>query len=279
MEIQRKPGIKDVQSFFHKTSAIFAAIVIPIELIVSILVYKYVMGDPSHFMGNNPANNPLTGDYLGMIYKGGITIPVLMTFFLVVITFFVERLWTLRKARGKTNPLEFVSNIKEHVSSLSIIAAKKECDLQQGSMANVIRAGLERYQELEKHKELDMDKKTMGLQKEFEEATEMEMPILERNLVILSTITSIATLTGLLGTVLGMVKAFAALAHEGAPDAIGLAKGISEALMSTALGISISMLTIVLYNYLTTRIDNLMYLTAETGQMIVRTLTHHQSDE
>ena len=113
----------------------------------------------------------------------------------------------------------------------------------------------------------------------FEETTEMEMPILERNLVILSTIASIATLTGLLGTVLGMVKAFAALAHEGAPDAIGLAKGISEALMSTALGIGISMLAIVLYNYLTTRIDNLMYLTAETGQMIVRTLTHHHSDE
>jgi biopolymer transport protein ExbB len=279
VEIQRKPGIKDVRSFFHKTSTIFAAIVIPVELIISILVYKYVMGAPSHFMGNNPANNPLSGDYLGMIYKGGVTIPVLMTFFLVVITFFVERLWTLRKARGKTNPLEFVSNLKEHVSSFSIIAAKKECDLQQGSMANVIRAGLERYQELEKHKELDMDKKTLGLQKEFEEATEMEMPILERNLVILSTIASIATLTGLLGTVLGMVKAFAALAHEGAPDAIGLAKGISEALMSTALGIGISMLTIVLYNYLTTRIDNLMYLTAETGQMIVRTLTHHHSDE
>ena len=279
MEIQRKPAIKDVRSFFHKTSTIFAAIVIPVELIVSILVYKYVMGDPSHFVGNNPANNPLSGDYLGMIYKGGITVPVLMTFFLVVITFFVERLWTLRKAQGKTNPLEFVSNLKAHVSSFSIIAAKKECDLQQGSMANVIRAGLERYQELEKHKELDMDKKTLGLQKEFEEATEMEMPILERNLVILSTIASIATLTGLLGTVLGMVKAFAALAHEGAPDAIGLAKGISEALMSTALGIGVSMLAIVLYNYLTTRIDNLMYLTAETGQMIVRTLTHHHSDE
>jgi biopolymer transport protein ExbB len=237
------------------------------------------MGDPSHFVGNNPANNPLSGDYLGMIYKGGITIPVLMTFLLVVMTFFVERLWTLRKARGKTNPLEFVSNLKEHVSSFSIISAKKECDMQQGSMANIIRAGLERYQELEKQKELDMDKKTQGIQKEFEEAIEMEMPILERNLVILSTIASIATLTGLLGTVLGMVKAFAALAHEGAPDAIGLAKGISEALMSTALGIGVSMLTIVLYNYLTTRIDHLMYLTAETGQMIVRALTHHHSDE
>ena len=279
MEIQSKPGIKDIRSFFHKTSTIFAAIVIPVELIVSILVYKYVMGDPSHFVGNNPANNPLSGDYLGMIYKGGITIPVLMTFLLVVITFFVERLWTLRKARGKTNPLEFVSNLKEHVSSFSIISAKKECDMQQGSMANIIRAGLERYQELEKQKELDMDKKTQGIQKEFEEAIEMEMPILERNLVILSTIASIATLTGLLGTVLGMVKAFAALAHEGAPDSIRLAKGISEALMSTALGIGISMLAIVLYNYLTTRIDHLMYLTAETGQMIVRTLTHHHSDE
>lgn len=266
-------------SNFHRTSTIFVSIVIPAELIVSIVVYKYILGNPSHFIGSNPANNPLSGDYLGMIYKGGFTVPVLLTFFLVVMTFFLERLWTLRKARGKRNPVEFVSTVKAYVSKLNIDAAKKECDLQSGSIANVIKAGLEKYQELEKHEALDIGKKSLALQKEFEEASEMEVPILERNIIILSTIGSIATLTGLLGTVSGMIKAFAALAHAGAPDAIGLATGISEALMSTALGISISMVAIVLYNFLTTRIDHIMFLTAEASQAIVRTFFYNHLDE
>ena len=277
MEAQKEPE-KSV-SVFHKTSTVFATIVIPVELIIGIVVYKYVLGDPSHFMGNNPANNPLSGDILGLIYKGGITVPFLITFFLVVLTFFIERLWTLKKARGNSNPVVFVSKIKKHVTDFNIDAAKKECDLQQGSIASVIRAGLERYEKIVKHKEIDIDKKTLALQKELADASEMEIPMLEKNIIILSTIASIATLTGLLGTVLGMVKAFAALAHAGAPDAVGLATGISEALMSTALGMITSMLAIICYNYITTRIDHIMYLTAETGQMIVRTFTYNSSDE
>lgn len=279
MGLQKQTLNTDIRSAFHRTSTIFASIVIPVEFIVSIIVYKYILGSGSHFIGNNPSNTPLTGDYLGMVYKGGITVPVLITFFLVVITFFIERFWTIRKARGKSNPVEFVSRIKAHVSEYNVEAAKKECDLQSGSIANVIKAGLEKYQELDKHNGLDMEKKTLALQKEFEEASEMEMPILERNTIILSTIASIATLTGLLGTVLGMVKAFAALGHAGAPDAVGLATGISEALMSTALGICISMIAIVLYNFVITRIDHIMFLTAETSQAIVRTFFYNQLDE
>lgn len=279
METQSVTGKKDIKSAFHKTSTIFATIVIPVELIISLIVYKYILGHPSHFIDNNPANSPLPGDYLGIVYKAGVTVPILLAFILIVITFFIERVWTLRKARGKGNPVEFVSSVKEHVSKLNIEAAKKECDQQCGSIANVINAGLERFQEMERHKGLEMEKKAIAIQKEFEEATEMEMPMLERNTVILSTIASIATLTGLLGTVLGMIKAFAALAHAGAPDAVGLATGISEALVSTALGICTSMLSILFYNYITTRIDHIMFLTAETGQAIVRTFTYHHLDE
>ena len=55
MEPQKEPE-KYSQSIFHKTSTIFATIIIPIELIIGILVYKYILGDPSHFMGNNPAD-------------------------------------------------------------------------------------------------------------------------------------------------------------------------------------------------------------------------------
>jgi biopolymer transport protein ExbB len=76
---------------------------------------------------------------------------------------------------------------------------------------------------------------------------------------------------GLLGTVLGMIKAFAALATAGAPDAVALANGISEALINTALGIGTSALAIILYNYFTNRIDSLTYNIDEAGYSIVQT--------
>ena len=279
MEAQKESAEKISGYSLYKTSTVFATIVIPIELIIGIVVYKYILGNPAHFMDNNPANHPLPGDFWGMVYKGGVTVPVIITFFLVVLTFFIERIWTLYKARGNNNPVEFVLNIKKHVSSFDIDEAKKACDEQQGSIANVVKAGLERYEDIRNRKDLTLEQKTLALQKEMDEASEMEIPVLEKNIIILSTIASIATLTGLLGTVLGMIKAFAALAHAGAPDAVGLATGISEALMSTALGISTSMIAILLYNYVTTRIDKIMFLTAEISQAIIRTFSYKHIDE
>jgi len=138
---------------------------------------------------------------------------------------------------------------------------------------------LDKYHELEKTEGLNTEKKVLALQKELEEAETIEMPMLEKNLVILSTIASIATLLGLFGTVLGMIRSFKALAYAGAPDAIGLATGISEALINTAFGIGTSMLAIVFYNYFTTRIDNILFVIAETGQAIVHTFSFHHTDK
>ncbi len=279
MKKEKDPAKKNFNSMSHRASSIFATIAIPVEFIICLIVFDKVMGNPANFIDGNPVNNPITGNYLGIVYKGGYIVPLLMTLFLVVITFFLERLWTLHKAKGKRSPVKFVAGIKENISTLDIAAAKEACDLQCGSLANVIRAGLEKYQEMEKSSGLNVEKKTLALQKELEEASGMETPILEKNLVILSTIASIATLMGLFGTVLGMIKAFAALANAGAPDAVALANGISEALVNTALGIGTSALAIVFYNYFTTRIDHIVYLAAEAGQSIVRTFSFHHSDK
>ena len=117
MKSQNKPE-KSMPSF-HKTSTFFALAVIPFEFFIGIIVYKYVLGDPSHFINNNPASHTLSGDILGMIYKGGITVPFLLTFFLVVMTFFVERLWTLNKARGKSNPYwMYIAEGQEEISRI-----------------------------------------------------------------------------------------------------------------------------------------------------------------
>lgn len=99
------------------------------------------------------------------------------------------------------------------------------------------------------------------------------MPMLQKNLVIISTLASVATLIGLLGTVIGMIKAFAALANAGAPDATALANGISEALINTALGIGSSALAIIFYNYFTNKIDSLTYGIDEAGFSIVNTFS------
>ena len=279
MEKKENPKKKDFNSVSHRASSIFATIAIPVEFIICLVVFNGVMGNPANFIDGNLANNPLSGNYLGIVYKGGYVVPILMTLFLVVVTFFLERLWTLRQAKGKQNPAKFVAKVKQLVASQDIEAAIKECDLQCGSLANIIRAGLEKYQEMGKNGGLTSEKKALALQKALEEAGAMETPILERNLAILSTIASIATLMGLFGTVLGMVKAFAALANAGAPDAVALANGISEALVNTALGIGTSALAIVFYNYCTTRIDHIVYLAAEAGQAIVHTFSLHHNDK
>jgi biopolymer transport protein ExbB len=104
-----------------------------------------------------------------------------------------------------------------------------------------------------------------------EEATSLELPMLEKNLTIIATIASIATLMGLLGTVLGMIRSFAAMANAGAPDATALSTGISEALINTALGIGTSAISIIMYNYFTSSIDDLNYEIEEVGFTITQT--------
>jgi biopolymer transport protein ExbB len=119
--------------------------------------------------------------------------------------------------------------------------------------------------------ELEKEEKILSIQKAFEEAKALEIPTLERNLSIISTIASVGTLIALLGTVIGMIKAFSALATAGAPDAVALSTGISEALINTALGIGTSALSIIFYNYFTTRIDSMSYNIEEAGYSMGQT--------
>ncbi|MEJ0030191.1 MAG: MotA/TolQ/ExbB proton channel family protein [Bacteroidota bacterium] len=182
-------------------------------------------------------------------------------------------MFTISRAKGRGSLNKFVNKIRVLVANGDINNAIAECDKQRGSVASVVKAGLSKYSELSQDKSLDTEKKVLLIQKDIEETTSLEMPMLERNLVIIATIASIATLMGLLGTVFGMINAFAALATAGAPDAVGLANGISEALINTALGIGTSALAIVFYNLFTTRIDALTYSIDEAGYSIVQNFT------
>lgn len=257
-------------SFFESLKSTFATIVIPAEIAIAILIYLYVLGDPGNFQGNDPANHPMPGNYLGIVYKGGFIVPILISLLMMVITFGVERLFTIAKAKGNGNVKNFVLHIRALLSAKNIQQALAECDRQRGSVANVVKAGLQKYVELTGNHSMEEEKKVLMIQKDIEETTQLEMPMLEKNLVIIATIASIATLMGLLGTVLGMIKAFAALATAGAPDSIALANGISEALINTALGIGTSAVAIICYNFFTSRIDALTYSIDEASYSIIQ---------
>jgi biopolymer transport protein ExbB len=253
-------------------SSIFASLAIIICFVVGYLVWEFVMGNPANFEGGDPElGQPLPGNYFGMIYKAGLVVPVLLGLFLMTIVFSFERYFVISKAAGKGNVDAFVTRVQSLLDSGDLDTAIKECDKQQGSVANVIKAGLVKYKEASADTRVDSEKAAIAIQKEIEEATALEMPMLEKNMVIISTLVSIGTLVGLLGTVTGMIKAFAALATGGAPDQAQLANGISEALINTATGIATSAVATVMYNVFTTKIDKLTYSIDEAGYSIVQT--------
>jgi biopolymer transport protein ExbB len=252
-------------------SNLFATLVIPICIVIGIGIFKYVLGDANNFIDNNVENLPKQGNYAGMAYKGGPIVAILIGLLLMTIVFSVERFIVIGKATGKGSLQAFVSKIQGFLKSNNISSAIAECDKQQGSVANVIKSGLKKYSEVESDSRLDTEQSVLAIQKDIEEATTLEMPMLEQNLTVIATLVSIGTLTGLLGTVTGMIKAFAGLANSGAPDQAALAVGISEALMCTATGIGTSTIAIIMYNILTSKIDKLTYAIDEAGFSIVQT--------
>ena len=212
------------------------------------------------------------------VWKGGPVVSVLMALILMLIAYTVERIIALKKAAGKGNIPEFVKNLKQVIENGAIDKAIAQCDAHQSSLAAVLRAVLDRYKKLSEFNVTDREKKISEMEKAVEEATIMEMPLLENNLVAISTIASISTMVGLLGTTLGMIRAFAAMATSGAPDAVQLSLGISEALFNTALGIFGGIIGIVAYNVFTSRVDRFTYMIDEAAFYIIHTLGTGKSD-
>ena len=214
--------------------------------VIAICIYHFLLGNPSNFMNNDPNNHPLPGNFLGTIYKGGIIVPVIQTLLLTVLALSIERYFALRSAFGKGSLVKFVTNIKAALAAGNLQKAQEICDNQKGSVANVVTATLKKYDEMEKDATLSKDQKLLAIQKELEEATALELPMMEQNLPIIGTITTLGTLMGLLGTVI-------------------------EALINTAFGILTGALAVISYNYYTNKIDKLTYSLDEVGFSIVQT--------
>ena len=258
--------------------SIFSAITIVACILIGWLIWNFIMGNGSNFEGGVNTGHPLPGNYLAMVYKGGPIVPVLMGLLLMVVVFSIERFMVITKAAGKGNLDNFMRSITASINNGDIDAAIAACDRQQGSVANAIKSALIKYQEVKREK-MTSEEASETIHKEIEEATSLEMPMLEKNLTILSTLVSLGTLAGLLGTVTGMIKAFGALASAGTPDQALLANGISEALINTATGISTSALAIITYNFFTSKIDTLTYSIDEAGSTIVNTYRRFRGNQ
>lgn len=242
-------------------------------LLLGYVIWRFVIGNVSNFTAPDPdSSHWFWPNHLGakntfaQMYEGGIIVPILIGTFLTTLTFIFERFLTVSKATGTGNVAEFIRKVQYHLANKDVDKAMAECDKQKGSVGNVMKAGLRKYKEMIGNAELTTDQKVLNIQKEVEEATSLELPMLEKNLVFLSTIATIATLIGLLGTVMGMIRAFAALGESGGGEAAQkLSQGIAEALYNTALGIGTSAVAIVFYNIFTTRIDGITYGIDESG--------------
>ena len=230
---------------------LFVTIVSVVALVISIFIYM------------------LLPEY---IRQGGPLVALLIMLSIMSVTFTLERLFTLTRAKGREPAPTFLRKVRQKIDALDVEGAADLCSKQRGSLANVLRAGLDRYAVV-RNTPIDRQQKIQEVQKAMEEANMLEVPLLERNLIALATIASIATMVGLLGTVIGMIRSFAALGHTGSVDAVKLAIGISEALINTAGGLFVAIFSIVLYNVFVTMIDNFNYMMDEATLEVIEVLS------
>lgn len=249
---------------------ISSGIVILFCFVLAVIIFKFVFGNPANFEGGVTSGHPKDGNLLATIYKGGIIVPIILTMLLSVITLSVERFIAIRKARGTGDLTKFVVGIKDKLEVDDIAGAKELCVKQKGAVASVVSSALDKYKQMDTTAEdLTKEQKILSIQKTIEEATALELPTMEQNLPVIATFTTLGTLIGLLGTVIGMIRSFASLAGSGGVDSIGLSTGISEALVNTAFGILTGALSVISYSFFTGKIDNISYAIDEIGFTIV----------
>ncbi len=232
--------------------SLFFTIVLIVACIIAWVVFTYFL--PPH------------------IKAGGPLVMLLIVLSVLSVTYIFERYITLKKAEGKGSLHAFVRKFRQEVQAGRVDEAIAHCRKQGGSLANVLSAGLASFQDA-LHFNLSDYERQDYTRRAIEEANALESPILERNLIALSTIASIATLVGLLGTTIGMIRAFKAMATTGAPDAIQLALGISEALVNTAGGLAVAIASIVAYNFFVNKVDSLNYTIDEAAHEMLDQVT------
>ena len=253
-----------------------AWIILVICCVLAYSFYYFVLGNPDNFVGGDREGHP--ANLMGTVYKGGFVVGVILTLLLTVIVLGVERFFAIKSASGTMNLGKFTSQVKALIRDQKFTEARVLCNKMQGSVANVVLASINAYEDVEKNETLKKAQKVAKIQQAHEEATQLEMPTLQMNLPMVATIVSLGTLTALFGTVLGMIGSFQALSAGGGADSMALSAGISEALVNTASGILTSWFATVIYNFFSNKIDKLTYALDEVGYTIAATYDSNHTE-
>lgn len=186
---------------------------------------------------------------------------------IVSFTIFIERFIHLNKSESDTNQL--VIHLRNSITEGNIVEAIQICEKTGGTIANIVKAGIERHHRSQEQIERAME--LSGL---------IEIAHLEKNAKILSIIAYIAPLIGLLGTVLGFIQAFAEMRMSGLVDisATKLGEAMEYALVTTAAGLVVAIPSVIAYNYLVSRIEGFILEIQTTSSEIVDLLIHRDEE-
>ncbi|PKK88594.1 MAG: hypothetical protein CVV64_18045 [Candidatus Wallbacteria bacterium HGW-Wallbacteria-1] len=177
-----------------------------------------------------------------LISKGGILMVPLIVCSIIAVAIFIERFQNLKRTRIDSR--KFMEQLREDLGKGNANLAIFTCEKTKGPLANVLLAGL---------KASHLGK--VEMESAMKEAGFEEIPAIEKHVSILATIANISPLLGLLGTVTGMIRAFSVIQQKGIGQAAELAGGISQALITTATGLTIAIPALVMYNMISSKID------------------------
>jgi biopolymer transport protein ExbB len=180
---------------------------------------------------------------LELFQMGGALMYPILICSIIALAIFLDRVWTYQSLKRSSAPL--FNEVVRLVRAGQCEQALQLCQQQGTPMGRILQVPLRHQGASRAHL------KTLA-----EEVGHRETAALERYLGLLGTIATISPLLGLLGTVLGMIRAFTVIASEGVGTPATLGGGISEALLTTAAGLSVAVPTILLHKYLSSRVDN-----------------------
>lgn len=184
---------------------------------------------------------------------------------IIAIAFALERLWTLTLAQ--VDAQKFFQRLSGAMKDGGVAKAIEVCNATRGPVAAVMREGL-----------LRVDQGVSNVEKAIESAGAVEGSFLQRGMVVLASVTTIAPMIGFLGTVWGMVLAFKAIAEAGDVKPSIVADGISQALITTATGLVIAIIVQSLHNFLISRINRIVIDMEETSTLLVDLLIEEGYD-
>lgn len=205
-------------------------------------------------------------DAYEVITQGGIIMWPIMLTSVVALAITIERFFSLRRKTIDTR--EFMDNMRTVLQQNRAQEAIDICDETKAPVARIMKAGI-----LKRHRD------KADIREAMQDAGHLEIPRLEHYLPALATCAHISPLLGLLGTVAGMIKAFAQIQNkQGLVNPSDLAEGISNALVTTAAGLCVAIPALVAYNYFVTRVDNMILEMEISSSELVELLTRDRGE-